>query len=191
MDPNDRGDRKKYVLELASGDIAPPEELRGDAVSANGQCEWDKKKAFINRYKHGVTFEEASVAFEDSLAPGYGIIYDDPTDNGSGLDSFWSVDIRDKVIARLPGGACYMIKAGREHVNSRRVRLISVQRVSEKEVMKAIKEHEINSSVSVLARVAFASVGWSPSNRRNPLVRADINRRIQAYENIRYLSSIM
>jgi hypothetical protein len=190
-DPESKWDRKRFADDLEAGNVVPPQELRGDAVSNNGQCEWDKKKAFINLYKHGVSFEDASRAFEPASPPGYGIIYDDPTDDGTGLESFWGVDIRDKVLVRLPGGACYMIKVDREHVHSGRVRLISVQRVSEREVLRALQAHEVNSSVSVLARVAFASVASSPSNRRSPVIRADINRRIKAYENVRHLSSIM
>jgi uncharacterized DUF497 family protein len=189
-DPNDKRALKIYASDLEAGDVGCPAELKGDAVSHNGQCEWDKKKAFINLYKHGVDFETASLAYSDDPPSGYGVIYDDPSDDGTGFESFWGIDIRDRVIARLGGNGYVMIKVDRDHVKSGRVRLISVQRVSEKEVLKAIQAHEINSSVSVLARVAVASYPRKPSTFRNPLIRAEIDRRIQAYENVRYLSSI-
>jgi hypothetical protein len=104
MNPKSRRGLREFISELESANIVPPQELRGDEVSDNGQCEWDKKKAFINLHKHGVSFEEASQIFEETLPHGYGVLYDDPTDNGTGLESFWGVDIRDKVLGRLPGG---------------------------------------------------------------------------------------
>jgi uncharacterized protein len=36
--------------------------------------EWDPRKALANERKHGVTFDEATTAFEDS----FGIVTDDP-----------------------------------------------------------------------------------------------------------------
>ena len=36
--------------------------------------EWDPKKTAINFEKHGITFEEASTAFEDYMA----VTFDDP-----------------------------------------------------------------------------------------------------------------
>jgi uncharacterized DUF497 family protein len=190
-DPSDKRDLKAYASELEAGDITPPLELQGDEVSLNGQCEWDKKKAFINLYKHGIGFETASLVYSPSPPSGYEIIYDDPTDDGTGFESFWGIDIRDKVLARLGGNGCVMIKVDRDYVNSKRIRLVSVQRVSEREVLKAIREHEVNSSVSVMVRVAVASHPRKPALFKNPLIKADINRRIQAYENIRYMASIM
>jgi uncharacterized DUF497 family protein len=175
---------------LESANIVPPQELRGDAVSANGQCEWDRKKAFINLYKHGVSFEEVSLVFSEKPPSGYGILYDDPTDDGTGLESFWGIDIRDKVVARLGGKGCVIVKIDREHVRSGRVRLISVKKASEKEVMKAIRAHEINSSVSVLLRVETALLRRHISATKHPEIVAEVKRRIRAYENIRYMSSI-
>jgi len=37
--------------------------------------EWDDAKARANQIKHGISFDEASTVFEDSLAR----IFDDPT----------------------------------------------------------------------------------------------------------------
>jgi uncharacterized DUF497 family protein len=189
MDPGSKASRKRYAASLESGDFVPPQELRGDAVSANGKCKWDKKKAFINLYKHGVSFEEASLVFGGKHLPGYEVLYDDPTDDGSGLEGFWGVDIRDKMVARLGGSGCVIIKVDREHVRSNRVRLISVQKVSEKDVMRAIQAHEINSSVSVTLRVEAATVGRYL--RPSSVVQAKVEQIVQAYENIRYLSSVM
>jgi hypothetical protein len=69
--------------------------------------------------------------------------------------------------------------------------LISVRKVSEKEVLKAIEEHSVNSSVSVLARVLVASFGPGFSLYRDPSIREEIAGKIQAYENIRYMASMM
>lgn len=190
-DPENRLEWNQYVIDLADGCVPVPQELRGDAVSSNGQCEWDKKKAFVNLYKHKVSFEDASKVFEPSLPPGYGIIYDDPLDDGTGLTSPWGLDIRNKVLARMPGGACYIILVDREHVQSGRVRLISVRRVSEQVVLEAIKAHETDSSVSVMARVVFWDFAErTPSSRKTPEFYQAVKSSIQAYENIRYLSSI-
>jgi uncharacterized DUF497 family protein len=191
MDPDDKREVKEYADALLAGDIASPLELRGDTISQNGACEWDKKKAFINKYKHGVTFEQASLAFSENPPPGYGVLYDDPNDDGTGFEAPWGIDIRDQVVARLGGSGCVMVKVDRDNVKSGRVRLISVRWVSEKEVMKAIQEHEINSSVSVLARAAVASHPYRSRAFKNKAIRSEVNRRIQVYENIRYLAHLM
>jgi hypothetical protein len=191
LDPHSKRRRKQYATGLESGDFVVPQELRGDEVSVNGQCEWDKKKAFINLHKHGVSFEDASLVFEESPPPGYGILYDDPQDNGFGLESFWGIDIRDKVVARFGGKGCVIVKVDREHVSSGRVRLISAHLVSEKDVVRAIRDHEINSSVSVVLRVEADTLGRYLGVSKTPEIEAEVKRRIQAYENIRYLSSIM
>jgi hypothetical protein len=185
MDPSSKYWRKEFAFGLLAGDFVVPQELRGDEVSRNGTCEWHKIKAFTNLYRHGVSFEEASLAFDRSLHPGYGVVYADLSDDGDGLIPFWGVDIRDKVIARLPGGNCFMVKIDQEYISSGRARLLSAQWASEKAVLKALEAHEKDPFVSVLARVAFASVGWSLSNRRNRRVRANIHRRIQDYERLR------
>jgi uncharacterized DUF497 family protein len=187
MDPKTRNGLKTFVSELVSNDVPTLQELRGDEVSKNGRCEWDKKKAFINLYKHGVSFEEASLIFEDNPPSGYGVLYDDPSDDGLGLESFWGIDIRDKMVARLGGKGCVIVKVDREHVHSGRVRLISVRKVSEKDVMLAIRDHEINSSVSVVLRVEAALFGkrmWASSG---PKMVEGVQQQIQAYENIRFL----
>jgi uncharacterized DUF497 family protein len=191
LDPNSNYWRKRFAENLESGEVGVPQELLGDDVSANGKCEWDKKKAFINRYKHGVSFDEASLVFAERPPAGYEVLFDDPHDKGSGLDSFWGIDIRDKMVVRLGGKACAIIKVDRNHVNSKRVRLISVQRVSEKEVMKALQAHSVNSSVSVVLRIEAAMLRRHLVVSENPEIAAEVKRRIQAYENIRYLSSIM
>jgi uncharacterized DUF497 family protein len=185
MNPKTRHGLKTFALELVSDDVPTPQELRGDDISKNGQCEWDKKKAFINLHKHGVSFEEASLIFEANPPAGCGVLYDDPSDDGTGLESFWGIDIRDKVIGRLPSGACFIVKIDREHTNSSRVRLVSVRRVSEKDVVQAIRNHEANSSVSVVLRVEAADV------RKHVVVSSimleGVKQRIQEYENLRLL----
>jgi uncharacterized DUF497 family protein len=180
-----------YAGDLESGDVSCPGELRGDAVSQNGQCEWSKKKAFINEYKHGVSFEVASWLYSENPPPGYRILYDDPADNGEGLESLWGIDIRDTVVARLGGIGCFLVKVDREHVHSGRIRLISVRKVSEKAVVEAIKKHETNSSVSVLARVVVGTLGKKYITSSESPVLEEMNRRVLAYENVRYLARLM
>jgi uncharacterized DUF497 family protein len=191
LDPSSKYWRKKYALSLESGDFGVPQELEGDAVSDNNQCEWDKKKAFINLYKHGVSFEDASLLFEETPPPGYEVVHDDPTDEGIGLESFWGIDVRDKMVARLGGKRYVIVKVDREHVDSGRVRLISVWKVPEKAVLKALKDHNLNSAVSVVLRVEASVLRRHVSASRNPEILAEVDRRIKAYENVRYLSSIM
>jgi uncharacterized DUF497 family protein len=175
-----------YIALLESGDISPPLGLRGDEVSPDGECEWDKKKAFINLHKHGVSFRDISPLFSEKPPPGFWVLYDDPNDDGDGLESVWGHDIRDKVVAAINGQGYYLIKVDRDHVHSGRVRLISVWKVSKKVVDDAIRAHEINSSVSVLARVILGSFGRSVTDQA---VLVEMNRRVQAYENIRYLTA--
>jgi hypothetical protein len=186
LDPSRQKDLRVYASELEAGNFAKPKELAEDAVSANGKCEWDKKKAFINRYKHGISFESVSLAFSDPPPKGFEILYDDPNDDGTGLVSFWGVDIRDSVIARIGGKGCALVKVDREHTHSRRVRIITAYPLRERAVMEAIKAHELNSSVSVLARSVVGSRrGLSAS------IRAAVDLKVKEYENIRRLTSLM
>ena len=52
------------ILDERENNIFIADELLGDQKSKNGLCIWDRKKAFINKYKHGVKFETISRAFE-------------------------------------------------------------------------------------------------------------------------------
>ena len=47
------------------------------------QFEWDENKAKINKEKHGISFEEASTAFDDEQ----GVLFDDP-DHSQNEDRF-------------------------------------------------------------------------------------------------------
>jgi uncharacterized DUF497 family protein len=191
LDPKMEESRAALASMIEDGEAIPPLELQGNGVSSNGQCEWDKTKAFINQYKHGVSFEEVSLLYSERPPLGFKVIYDDPTDKGTGLGSVWGFDIRDWVVAKIGKRGCILVKVDREHTFSGRVRLISARPVSEKVALKAIQDHELNSSVSVTARVIFNSFGREYATSMGQMVRDELFSRIQAYENIRYLSSIM
>lgn len=47
------------------------------------EFEWDPEKAIINKNKHGISFEEATTAFDDPN----GIVFDDP-DHSADEDRF-------------------------------------------------------------------------------------------------------
>jgi hypothetical protein len=84
LDPDSR---ESYVLlaDLLEEDSANcPVELQGDGVSSNGKCEWDKKKAFINLYKHEVSFEDVSRLYSPNPPAGYEVLFEDPDGSGSG-----------------------------------------------------------------------------------------------------------
>ena len=65
-----------YALLLDSGQKGVPvaDELVGDEISSNGLCVWDRKKAFINNYKHKVSFRVISRVFENPPPPGCEIV---------------------------------------------------------------------------------------------------------------------
>jgi uncharacterized DUF497 family protein len=176
---------------LDSSEVQCPLDLKGDDVSVNGQCEWDKKKAFINQYKHNVSFEEVSKLYSDPPPLGYAVLYDDPDDTGTEEGSFWGFDIRGWVVAKIGSRGCIIIQVDRSHTKSKRVRLISARPVSQKAALDAIHDHELNSSVSVTARVIFNSFGKASGSVEGQEIRDGLFRKIQAYENIRYLTSVM
>lgn len=53
--------------------------------------EWDEEKNTINKKKHGISFEEARVVFEDELA----ILFDDP-DHSEEEDRFLIIGMTDR-----------------------------------------------------------------------------------------------
>jgi uncharacterized DUF497 family protein len=191
MDPNLEESRAVLADMIEKKEVPPPAEISGEGVSLNGQCEWDETKAYINLYKHGVSFEEVSLLFSEVPPLGFEVLYDDPTDTGTGLGSIWGYDIRDWVVAKIGRRGCILVKVDREHTKSGRVRLISARPVSQKVAFRAIQDHELNSSVSVTARVIFNSFGREFNTVMGQPVRDELFSKIQAYENVRYLSSIM
>jgi hypothetical protein len=95
------------------------------------------------------------------------------------------------VVAKAGLDGCVLIQVDRSPIVPGRVRVVSVRKVPEKAVSDAIHAHELNSSVSVAARVIFNSYGRASTAKPGDEVRDGMFRKIQAYENIRYLSSIM
>jgi uncharacterized DUF497 family protein len=190
LDPSVRESREILASMLEGGEVSCPLELRGDDISVNEQCEWDKKKAFINLYKHKISFEEVSKLYSTQPPPGYEVLYDDPTDTGTEEGSFWGFDIRDWVVAKIGAQGCIIIQVDRSHTVSGRVRLISARPVPQKAALDAIRDHELNSSVSVTARVIFNSFGGGSVSVAGRGAKSGLFRKIQAYENIRYLTAV-
>jgi hypothetical protein len=78
LDLENRSEHDSFVDMLDRGKVDPlPDELVGVAVSRNGLCQWYKKKAYINQWKHHVSFEQASRLFEDPLPEGCAIYYEE------------------------------------------------------------------------------------------------------------------
>jgi uncharacterized protein len=82
------------------------------------EFEWDEEKAKLNEQKHGVTFEEAEIAFEDENAVE---IFDE-------LNS--DEEIRFQIIALSPNRLLFIAFTLREE----RIRIISARKANVKQV---------------------------------------------------------
>lgn len=90
------GDREKQLKEYAErlddeekkAKTPIAKELRGRDSSANGLCEWEKVKEFINWQKHKVSFEVVSRIFEKPLPKGYSIEHT-TEDKKTGYKELW------------------------------------------------------------------------------------------------------
>jgi uncharacterized protein len=71
-------------LETRPLSLCAPCKFRETAMAL--RFEWDSRKALINRRKHGITFEEASTIFDDSLS----ITIPDPA-HSAGEDRFITI----------------------------------------------------------------------------------------------------
>jgi hypothetical protein len=139
FDPSYADQWEDYADKLNQGFIRGeiPDELQGDAVSENGQCEWDKLKAFVNKWTHDITFEEVSKLFGVSL-PGYRIIGEMPNAYGTGVKSPSGLDLRDFVLAEIGKGRYAIIKVDRDYTVSDRIRLVSAFSLKPAEFEKAV-----------------------------------------------------
>ena len=82
--------------------------------------EWDEVKNIINRKKHGISFEEAQVVFEDELA----ILFDDP-DHSEEEDRFLIIGMTDRK------GVCIVSHCYRG--KDERIRIISARKATKTE----------------------------------------------------------
>jgi uncharacterized DUF497 family protein len=148
FDPSYADQWEDYADKLNQGFIRGevPEDLQGDAISENGQCEWDKVKAFVNKWTHNITFEEVSKLFGVSL-PGYKIMGEVPNAYGTGRSSPSGVDWRDFVLAEIGKGRYAVIKVDRGNTSSGRIRLISAFPLKPSEFEKVLKRF-LSSSIS-------------------------------------------
>ena len=137
---------EQYAELLDSGQKNVPvaDELVGDAYSSNGKCVWHKKKAFINQYKHGVSFELISRVFEDPLPDGYRIL-DEVPDTTSAED-------RDRVLAVIPPNHYVVVKLD---VKGNLVRLITAQNVDHRMAKRFMNQGLVQSSKSVIRSILF------------------------------------
>ena len=127
---------KQYAEMLDSGEVTLlADELKGDEVSKNKCCEWDRKKAFINEHKHGVSFEFISRLFEIPIPEGHFMFADRP-DSGSYGEN-------DRVIAKIGKDRYVVIKIDK---SSSVTRLISAYVVTRKQFERELSQHLIRSS---------------------------------------------
>ena len=108
---------KQYaeLLDSKQKGIPVVKELIGDQVSQNGLCEWDKKKAFINKHKHNVEFETISIVFEEPPPDGCEIVKDIPDPNSGGRNNrvivFLAPDVFLVITTEGSGGLVRLISA--------------------------------------------------------------------------------
>jgi len=92
LDGSERDQLRQYA-EMLEEDVGRKvlvaEELLGDTKSLNGLCVWDKKKAFICKHKHDVSFEVISRVFENPPPKGCEIIDPDGIDSSGEYDEIW------------------------------------------------------------------------------------------------------
>lgn len=89
--------------------------------------EWDPAKAASNAAKHGVTFEQATEIFNDSMAL---TIYDE--DNSSGDEDRW-------ITLGQANGQCYLVVVhtfSNENSNSITIRIISARPATKYEIQQ-------------------------------------------------------
>jgi hypothetical protein len=169
LNPHNKGDVAEYARMLLSGELVHggvPEDLRGDAVSLNSLCEWDRKKAFANKAFHDVSFETVSKLFEGNR-PGFQVLFGDIDAQGSGKTSLWGKDVRDFVVAKIGGDNFYVVKVDREHTVSGRIRLVTAFRLKKDVVLRLLKDrggvlssrdvHLLVSRARVRSSLVFAS----------------------------------
>jgi uncharacterized DUF497 family protein len=150
---------------LEEGSVNCPLELQGDAVSDNGRCEWDKKKAFINLHKHGISFDVVSLLYSPVPPSGYEVLFSDPDGSGAVGESVWGLDVRDFVVAKIGRKGCVLIRVSPDTILRGSVRLISARPVSQRVAMEVIQEREIKSSVEIFDQIFLQAI-FSSHRRR-------------------------
>ena len=84
--------------------------------------EWDEQKNQINQKKHGISFEEVQIVFEDP----YAILFDDP-DHSDEEDRFLILGMSDKK------GVCIVSHCYRNAEQAEKIRIISARKATKTE----------------------------------------------------------
>ena len=143
---------KEYadLLDSRQGGVPIADELVGDQVSGTELCVWDRKKAFINKYKHGVSFEVVSRAFEEPPPPGYDLV--DREANSKGREG-------TKVYMRISSDRYVVIVIERE---GSKIRIISAKKYNRKKIRSSKGENfvleEFEPTPNPISRSLFKSI---------------------------------
>jgi len=131
------------LLDTQQKNIPVADELVGIQVSLNGICDWDRKKAFVNLYKHGADFEEISLLFDEPLPDGW-ILIDDFVDVGSEGEN-------DRVYGFIPPSLFLVIKTQND---GGLVRLISARGTTKAALRKDLDRQYVKSSNRIFMAIA-------------------------------------
>jgi hypothetical protein len=158
LSPSNRSHLKEFARKISADEIPVPDDWNRLVVSSNGRCEWFFVKDFINRQIHGMSFERISLLFGADPPAGDGVMFTDVKSTGDGGERSWGFDFRERVVARVGGNHYFVIRVDSEYVKSGRIHLISAFPVSRKVVMDAVRDHAVDSSVSLMERVIVGSL---------------------------------
>lgn len=120
LDGTEKEKLEQYAEKLDSKEKGVPiaRDLRGKKFSANGLCEWERVKEFINWHKHNVSFEVVSKIFEKPLPKGYSIEFD-TEDKKTGYRELWiriSSDLHLVIVYQKDGSLIKLISADKSSV---------------------------------------------------------------------------
>jgi uncharacterized DUF497 family protein len=154
LNPDNRQDHSVFVDMLDKDRVHPlPDELDGIQYSRNGKCQWYKKKAYVNRWKHGVSFEQVSRLFEDPLPSGYSILYEEWDPHSTGVSFGNYDDDRDRLIARIDPRHYVVVKVDPGSVRSGMVHILSARYADPKLIEKALSNRYAGGSSEVFQSV--------------------------------------
>jgi uncharacterized DUF497 family protein len=164
---DNREDCRRYAILLEEGRVKPlPQDLAGLQVSRNRKCQWFKKKAFINQWKHQISFERVSHLFEDPLPPGFEIVYVEEDPAGDEKQYEYYQDYRDRMLVKIDPKHYVVVKVDMEHTTSGLVHLVSARYANTAAVQDALRKRSISGSVQrfrdILGREDFDYFGSLP-----------------------------
>jgi uncharacterized DUF497 family protein len=181
LDPDSRSDHGVFVEMLDSGKVASlPDELVGLAVSRNKRCQWYKKKAYINRWKHQVSFEFISRLFEDPPPSGFEVLYEEYDQRSTGMIGENADDERERLLVRIDPRHYVVVKIGQDFTRSGLVHLISARLANTKEVEAALRAREVNGSVHRLQAVLDGSEAYDYYGNL-PKYHGDVSKFVSIY----------